>query len=992
MLRIRESTSPTGILRYFLDSLVQEEFQQLRVVKEPGYWVGALADRLGLTGVVTREAFAAMLTNVNPLTGGTLTPRNKEGRRCCYEAEVSAPKSLSVLHTLTNDSRLLSAFADAVREFAVVVQDEARTRVRRDGADEDRPTRELAAAVFIQRLGRPVDGIEDPQVHAHIIAINATWDPVEQRIKALQFGDTWTLAPLLEAKFMSILAEKVMDLGYSVRTKGPFWEIDGVPDSVIEKFSNRTDVIKQVAREDGITNPYELDRLGAVTRERKSPGSTFSNLKAAWASRLTHDERQTLFRLKDDAELACEQRKATGRAAQHHLGLSQSEASAIEPDPVVFTRLIGHAKPGKQQPPADEHERTQENSESQRRPLSVRDQHALSEAVREAAGKLFERQAVVREDFLLSQGLRAAPGRISVDHVREEMVSQGIITRTIKGRAMSTTREAVAEEQLLVQLAVAGKGKFARSSTADWRAPDGMTAEQKEALAMVLGSPDLVIVIEGRAGVGKTHLTKATVQQIVDRLNRPVCMLAPTANASRRILREEGHRSADTVAKFLRDPKMQARAGNGVIWVDEAGLLSMKDAVGLLQKAAALGCRVVLSGDSENQNKSVSRGSVMHSLHEHGAVRTVDVEGVQRQKGAYKDVVERLNQRDLAGALKGMDEMRAIRAVSKAELFSTVAADYVASREGGKSVILVAPTHAEGREVTLEIRRMLRESGHLRGRAVHDTLQSRGLTEFERKDPKSYNVGDVVCFHRNLGNATRGYFEARSAWTVKGHDTFGHVMVSNGGLPLALPLKSASGFDVYKKVPLEFSAGDVVRLTNSGSLHSKFDPLLKLALPSRQRATHSVDRGELRTITSVSSRGTLTLDNGLVVPKTFGHITHGYCFTSYAAQGTTADIALGISSTMSGLAANFRQFYVTVTRGREAVRVYTDDRDAMVSAVMRKEDLDSALSLVKNGAERPADNARVQEGIRQQQRMADDARRAEEAAAREREQSRRRAM
>lgn len=648
MLRIDESTSPTGILRYFLESLVQEEFKELRHVKEPGYWVGALAERLGLTGVVTREAFAAMLTNVNPGTGEALTPRTKDGRRCCYELEVSAPKSLSVMYALTNDSRLLDAFSDAVRQFADVVQDEARTRVRRDGADEDRPTRELATAVFIQRLGRPVAGIEDPQVHAHMLPINATWDPVEQRIKALQFGDAWTLAPLLEAKFMSILAEKVMGLGYSVRNKGPFWEIDGVPDSVVEKFSNRTDVIKQVARDRGITDPDALDRLGAMTRERKSTGSTYSNLKAVWASRLTHDERQTLFRLKDDAELAYEQRHAPRGAQRQHPGLNHSAAHAAEAERVESNRLNhghGQGEPGQEQQLADGPAREQDKGESQRRPLAHRDQHALREAVREAAGKMFERQAVVREDLLLSQGLRAAPGRISVDQVREEMASQGIITRTIKGRAMSTTREAVAEEQLLVQLAVAGKGKFVRSSTNDWRAPAGMTAEQREALATVLGSPDLVTIVKGRAGVGKTYLTKATVQQIVDRLNRPVCMLAPTANASRKILREEGHRRADTVAKFLNDPKMQARAGNGVIWVDEAGLLSMKDAIGLLQKAAALGCRVVFSGDSENQNKSVARGSVMASLHEHAAVRTVGVEGVQRQKGAYKDVVDRLNQR-----------------------------------------------------------------------------------------------------------------------------------------------------------------------------------------------------------------------------------------------------------------------------------------------------------------------------------------------------------
>ncbi|MCC6426026.1 MAG: relaxase domain-containing protein [Phycisphaerales bacterium] len=992
MLRIRESTNPAGVLRYFLESLTQEEFKELKVVKEPGYWVGALAERLGLAGTVSRESFAAMLTNIHPQTGDTLTPRTKEGRRCCYEFEVSTPKSLSVLYHLTNDSRLLGAFADALKELVAAVQDHAHTRVRRDGADEDRLTQEVAGAVFIHRTGRPVNGIAEPQLHAHPLFMNATWDPVEQRLKAVQFGQAWGWASVLESLYMSSLAEKVMELGYSVSTKGRFWEIDGVPESVIEKFSSRTKVINGVAAERGIDDPRDLDGLGARTRERKVPENTLGNLKAIWAARLTHDEQQQLFRLKEDAELRSNRVTETLDADRHHDSSLSLDTGAVREQPAA-RRINGQAthRETLRAEPGDDRTAAADGKQ-RRRPLNLREQHALSEAIREAAGKVYERKAVVPEKFLLDHGLRAVPGRLSLNQVREEMKAQGIITRVIDNQARCTTREAVAEEQLLVKLAVAGKGRYGRSSTSDWRAPAGMTPEQKEALGTVLSSPDLVTIVKGRAGTGKTHLTKATVQQIVDRLGRPVCMLAPTAQAGRGVLRSEGHRRADTVAKFLNSPEMQARVSNGVIWVDEAGLMSMKDTIGVLQKAAALGCRVVLSGDSTHQNRSVARGSPIDSLQEHAGVRTVNVEGVQRQKGAYKEVVERLNRRDLAGALRGLDEMNALRSVPRPELFATVAADYVACRNDGKTVSLVAPTHAEGREVTLEIRRMLREAGQLKGGTVHDTLQSKQLTEFERKDSKSYTAGDVVCFHRNLGSPTRGYFKARSVWTVIGVDPLGNVLATSGGLPQALPLKSASGFDVYRKVSLEFAVGDTVRFTNSGTLHSKLDPALKLVLPSRQEPVHKVDRGEVRIVTRIGRGGALILDNGLVVPRSFGHITHGYCLTSHAAQGVTADIALGIMSTMSGLAASFRQFYVTVTRGREAVRLYTDDRELVVSAVARKDQPDSALSLVKDGVERPEQEGLQQEGIRQQQqRMAEEAHRAEEAA-RERDQSRGRAL
>jgi hypothetical protein len=55
--------------------------------------------------------------------------------------------------------------------------------------------------------------------------------------------------------------------------------------------------------------------------------------------------------------------------------------------------------------------------------------------------------------------------------------------------------------------------------------------------------------------------------------------------------------------------------------------------------------------------------------------------------------------------------------------------------------------------------------------------------------------------------------------------------------------------------------------------------------------------------------------------------------TSHASQGKTVDkvmIALGSESLA---AANREQFYVSVSRGREGVRLYTDDKAAMVAAV-----------------------------------------------------------
>lgn len=82
-----------------------------------------------------------------------------------------------------------------------------------------------------------------------------------------------------------------------------------------------------------------------------------------------------------------------------------------------------------------------------------------------------------------------------------------------------------------------------------------------------------------------------------------------------------------------------------------------------------------------------------------------------------------------------------------------------------------------------------------------------------------------------------------------------------------------------------------------------------------------------------TSEGDIRLTNGVTVPKDYGGLTHGYTVTSHAAQGKTVDTVLVAMGQESLMAANRQQLYVSVSRGREAVRLYTDDKAAMQAAV-----------------------------------------------------------
>src|SRR5665213_206933 len=94
---------------------------------------------------------------------------------------------------------------------------------------------------------------------------------------------------------------------------------------------------------------------------------------------------------------------------------------------------------------------------------------------------------------------------------------------------------------------------------------------------------------------------------------KSVVMLAPSAQASRGVLRDEGFKDADTLARFLLDDKMQATAANGIIWLDEAGLVGTKTMAALFDVAGTVNARIVLAGD-KRQMASVERGSALRTL------------------------------------------------------------------------------------------------------------------------------------------------------------------------------------------------------------------------------------------------------------------------------------------------------------------------------------------------------------------------------------------
>jgi len=897
MLRIIQNSSAGRAKSYFSSADYYVEGQQ----ELQGVWRGKGAERLGLSGPIAKEAWDAICENRNPATGQKLTARQKSDRRVGYDFNFHVPKSVSLLYGLTGDERIVEAFRESVHETMLEIEAEMKTRVRKGGKNEERTTGEMIWGEYIHFTSRPVKEMPDPHLHCHCFVANVTFDKTENRWKAGSFKDLKRDGQFFGARFHSRMADRMAELGLPIERTAKGWEIAGFEKATLAKFARRTDQVEQkaialrnkrVAKElksegvevkmtaSGLTitgeesmpvekrrelrsrirtlskeltlGVVEKSELGGRTRERKQKNLTMGQLRDEWRSWLSDDERSLI------AETA---RRIGG--------------------PRITTPDRGGEK-----------------------------------AARFAVEHLFERKAVVPERTLKAEAINRGIGIATIAQVERALAAENLIIGERDGRRFATTRHVLLEEQRMIDFARSGRGSCAQLGDGTHVfSRDGLNDEQRRAVEHVLQSRDRVILIRGVAGSGKTTLMTEAVQAVVAGGQR-VFTFAPSADASRGVLREAGFSDAETVARLLKDEKLQDQVQGHVVWIDEASLLGSKTMSEVFDLAQKKNLRVILSGD-KRQHGSVERGAALRLLETEAGLIPAEVKEIQRQKGTYKKAVQALSEGRTERGFQQLDALGWIKEAPDAERYKLLASDYVASVKAGKSALVVSPTHREGELVTDEIRSELRRARKLGLKEQSfRVLQNVNLTAAQRADSIHYAPDDVLVFHQNATGIRKG------DRVVAGERT--------------LPLEQSDRFTVFRPAALPLSCGDVIRVTHNGKSAD---------------GKHRLNNGAIFTVKSFTKQGDIQLTNGWIIDKNFGHLAHGYAVTSQASQGKTVDrVLIGISA--ASYAATSREgFYVAVSRAREMASLFTDDKELLLEAVGQTDDRLSATELV-SGRER----------------------------------------
>jgi conjugative relaxase-like TrwC/TraI family protein len=296
MLRVIASRNAK---EYFAESLKREDYYS-EGQEVSGDWQGIGAQKLGLSGAVTTADFESLCDNEKPGTKERLTQRNKSNRTVGYDFNFHCPKSVSVAYEFTQDERILGAFKMSVNQTMREIESEIKTRVRKNGANENRQTGNMVWAEFVHFTARPVNGIPDPHLHAHCYTFNTTWDEAEKKWKAGQFRDLKADAPYFEAAFHARFSKQLNDLGYRIKRTAKGWELAGVPLRVLDEFSKRTEQVEQKAKELGITSAKGKDGLAALTRERKQKQFSKQELRERWNARITTEEQQMIQSVRNE--------------------------------------------------------------------------------------------------------------------------------------------------------------------------------------------------------------------------------------------------------------------------------------------------------------------------------------------------------------------------------------------------------------------------------------------------------------------------------------------------------------------------------------------------------------------------------------------------------------------------------------------------------------------------------------------------------------------
>jgi ATP-dependent exoDNAse (exonuclease V) alpha subunit len=449
----------------------------------------------------------------------------------------------------------------------------------------------------------------------------------------------------------------------------------------------------------------------------------------------------------------------------------------------------------------------------------------------------------------------------------------------------------------------------------------------------MLSGQDQVVGVQGLAGTGKSFALQETKALLEARGYRMIA-LAPYGSQVAN-LRQDGI-EANTVASMTtatETKRLDNKLGEKtVVVIDEAGVIPVREMQKLLHRLQPSGARIVLLGDT-GQTKAVEAGRAFALLQEQG-MKTALMGDIQRQKSdTLKQAVELAAVGKASASLKVLEDhvVQIDDRITKwddgtekrdsSPRYEAIAREYVnLSNTAQANTLIVTGTNHSRQALNQRVHELRGLNG--KGRPYR-LLTRHDTTRAERRCAKYYTVGDIVQPERDYKN---GMKRGQLYEVVECNRTTDRLIVlplrpdpGKEAQPIEVIPKTMSTLSVYHQHTAEVSVGDMVRVTRNNA---------ELDLANGERYEVLGIAQDSVTIAANGRAVTLTADQPL-------HLDHAYATTAHSAQGLTCDRVLYNAESFSRTTAQ-DTYYVSISRERHEVTVFTDNATLLPNAVDRK--------------------------------------------------------
>ncbi|QDT76364.1 MobF family relaxase [Lacipirellula limnantheis] len=616
----------------YYQRLAREDYY-LEGGEPPGSWLGGGAQALGHSGVVKPEDLAALFQGFAADGNRLVQNAGKENRQCGWDLTFSAPKSVSFLWSQADEAtrhEYLAAQKEAVAAAIRYIEENfAVSRIGKAGAEH--VDAQLVVAAFEHATSRALD----PQLHTHCLVLNLGVDAAGN-VRSLRSKPFYQQKMLAGAFYRCELSRQLQArLGVSVerpltsRGKPAAWfEVQGVPKSILSQFSKRRAAIEQELGSRGMESASAAAFAALTTRETKTVVPPRKELYDRWK-----EEGTTLgFRPEGVYPAVRSPRRQDKDAAEQHQRYREALAAA------VAELTCG--------------ENSFTKSELIRSTLIAAQEKQLPAASVTAAIEI----DLAATPFFISLGIRNGEHRYTTEEVLADEQEFLRVAATLKVKPFQPVAE-----QHVAAAAAAWRGKPGKRFQLD--------SEQQEAVRYLAQGTESIKVVSGFAGAGKTDML-AAAKEALEQGGYRVIGTALAGVAARNLeestgiqsetVRRREHQLAEPTfgEKWTHHARQIGRVALGkqtwslpkleidsrtVLVIDEAGMLGTRDFTMLAKAVVAGGGSIIAVGD-ERQLSSIERGGGFQRLVE--AVGGVRLTEIRRQT----DVNDRQAVKDVVGA------------------------------------------------------------------------------------------------------------------------------------------------------------------------------------------------------------------------------------------------------------------------------------------------------------------------------------------------------